>query len=263
MGTYLKFVSKSFQRSIAYKLEYYTGLANAFLYILIFTSVWKTVADESPGSLGTWTGDRLVEYAILSTLIKVSFGRNEYILTTKIKSGDIAYDLLKPFRLVGMYVADSIGVSLFQTLARALPLLLFSLIFFGIVPNISILSFLKFLPIYLFAFGIFIAFGFLISSLAFFLTEVFSFMVLYSALVTLLSGSVIPVNLLPEFAQNFISWTPFPYLYYFPTAVLIGNPIQFSYPELIARYIIEFSSIAILSYSVYRVGVRKMEFAGG
>ena len=65
--TYLKFISKAFQRSIAYKLEYYTGLMNAFLYIFIFTSVWQTVAKESPGALGTWSGETLVSYAILST----------------------------------------------------------------------------------------------------------------------------------------------------------------------------------------------------
>ena len=91
--THIKFISKAFQRSIAYKLEYYTGLANAFLYIFIFTSVWRTVALESPGALGAWTGDALVNYAILSTLIKVSYGRNEYLLINKIKNGDIAYDI--------------------------------------------------------------------------------------------------------------------------------------------------------------------------
>ena len=131
--TYLKFISKAFQRSIAYKLEYYTGLMNAFLYIFIFTSVWQTVAKESPGALGTWSGETLVSYAILSTLIKVSFGRNESLLTNKIKTGDIVYDILKPYNFVMMYFADSFGVSLFQLFARAIPLLIFSLLFFGIV----------------------------------------------------------------------------------------------------------------------------------
>jgi ABC-2 type transport system permease protein len=263
MVTYLKFISKSFQRSIAYKLEYYTGLANAFLYIFIFTSVWKTVSHESPGALGDWTGDQLVEYAILSTLIKVSFGRNEYGLTSKIKSGDIAYDLLKPYNMVLMYISDSLGVSLFQLMARAIPLLIFSFLFFGIVPNITFLQIIKFIPVYLLSFGIFLSFGFLISSLAFFFTEVFSFMILYSAMVTLMSGSVIPINLFPEFAIEFISWTPFPYLYYYPTAVVINSPIPFSYIELILRYILELIGIGSFALFVYKKGVRKVEFAGG
>lgn len=261
--TYLKFISKAFQRSIAYKLEYYTGLMNAFLYIFIFTSVWQTVAKESPGALGTWKGETLVSYAIISTLIKVSFGRNESLLTNKIKSGDIVYDILKPYNFVMMYFADSFGVSLFQLFARAIPLLVFSLLFFGITPSVTTISLLKFFPVYCMSFILFILFGFMISSLAFFFTEVFSFMILYSALVTLMSGSVIPLNLFPEFLVEIISWSPFPYLYYYPTTVLIGTPIAMSYKELLLRYAVELIIVAIITFTVYFLGKRKLEFAGG
>jgi ABC-2 type transport system permease protein len=261
--TYLKFISNAFQRSIAYKLEYYTGLANAFLYIFIFTSVWKSVARDSPSALGSWTGDTLVQYAILSTLIKVSYGRNESLLTTKIKSGDIAYDILKPYNIILMYVSDSLGVSLFQMLARAVPLLIFSFLTLGSVPSLSISQILQFLPVYALSFMIFLSIGFGLSSLAFFFTEVFSFMILYSALVTLLSGSVIPISLFPEYLIPIISWTPFPYLYYYPTAVLIGVKIDISYTDLILRYCMQLGIVAFLSYILYSSGIKKMEFAGG
>lgn len=263
METYLKLISKSFQRSIAYKLEYYTSLANAFLYIFIFTSVWKTVARENPSSLGTWTEDSLIQYAILSTLIKVSYGRNESLLTTKIKSGDIAYDLLKPYHLTLMYISDSMGVSLFQLFARAFPIMVFSLLFFGILPSIELLSFFKFLILYVLSYFIYLCFGFALSCLAFFVTEVFSFMILYSAMVTLLSGSVIPINIFPVWIQEIVSWTPFPYLYFYPTAVLLNSPIGMSFGELLGMYCLQCSVLGLLSYTVYFFGIKKIEFAGG
>ncbi|MCE9500830.1 MAG: ABC-2 family transporter protein [Leptospira sp.] len=261
--TYLKFISNAFQRSLAYKLEYYTGLFNAFLYIFIFTSVWKNVARESPGFLGPWNESGLIQYAILSTLIKVSFGRNENLVTTKIKSGDIVYDFLKPYNFFAMYFADSIGVSLFQFFARAVPLLLFSIFFFGITPEVDLITVAKFIPVYFFSFLIFILFGFAISSLAFYFTEVFSFMILYSALVTLLSGSVIPVNLFPKGWISLISYTPFPYLYYYPTTVLINMPLEFSYSELLVRYAIQTVIASLFAATVYNFGKRKLELAGG
>ncbi len=261
--TYLKFISNAFQRSLAYKLEYYTGLFNAFLYIFIFTSVWKTVAKESPNFLGSWKEGKLVEYAILSTLIKVSFGRNDNLVSNKIKSGDIVYDFLKPYNFMLMYFSDSVGVSLFQFFARALPLLVFSIFFFGIVPELDWLSFLKFVPIYLFSFILFTLFGFLISALSFFFTETFSFWILYSALVTLLSGSVIPVNLFPDGWIQFVSMTPFPYLYYFPTAVLIKTPIHLNYVELLLNYLIQIAFLFFVVVAIYRMGKKKVEFAGG
>lgn len=263
METYLKLISKSFQRSITYKLEYFTNLLNAFLYIFVFTSVWKTVAKEHPNSLGVWREETLVQYAILSTIIKVSFGRNESLLTHKIKSGDIVYDLLKPYHLFFYYVADSIGVSLFQIFARAIPLLILSFLLLGELPSIEFLSFLKFLVVYILGFGIFLCFGFLISVLAFFFTEVFSFLILYSALVALFSGSVIPVNILPDFFQKFASYTPFPYMFFYPTAVLLGTKLEFSYLELVFNSTIQLFLIFSLSYFVYTLGVRKVEYAGG
>lgn len=263
LETQLQFISKAFQRSIAYKLEYYTGLANAFLYIFIFSSVWRTVALESPGSLGIWTPDSLVNYAILSTLIKVSYGRNEYLLINKIKSGDIAYDLLKPYSIPMMYVSDSLGVSFFQLFARAIPLFIFSVFFFGVNPHVDIYTLLKFFPSYIFSFALFLLFGFLISSLAFYFTEVFSFAILYGALVTLLSGSVIPISFFPENFINFINWTPFPLLYYYPTAILLGTPLSLSYEEIILRYLVQLCILGSLTYLSYSSGIKKMEFAGG
>ena len=260
---YFKFISSAFQRSAAYRLEYYMGLFNAFLYIFIFTSVWKAVASENPDAIPGWGEKKLIQYAILSTLIKVSFGRNESLVSTKVKNGDIVYDFLKPYSFPLMYLSDCIGVSMFQLFARALPLLFFSLFYFDAAPDLSLYTFMQFLPVYFMAFLIYILIGFTISSLSFFFTEIFTFFVLNSALVTLLSGSVIPVSLYPDFLQWFIAATPFPYLFYFPAALLIQTPLQIGYAELLVRYLLHIAVMGLIAYTVFSRGKRKIEFAGG
>ncbi|MCB1157318.1 MAG: ABC-2 family transporter protein [Leptospiraceae bacterium] len=263
MKTYIKFISKSFQRSLAYRLEYYVGLANAFLYIFIFTSVWKTVAKESPEQLGSWESESLVRYAILSTLLKVSFGKNDNLLSNKIKSGDIVYDFLKPYNIVFMYFADSIGVSLFQALARALPLFVFSIFFFNISLNLNFSTFLQFIPIYLFAFSTFLLIGFAISSLSFYFTEIFSFQILYYAMITLFSGAIIPLNLFPASIHKLVDYTPFPYLYYYPGLWLVRAGQGLNYYSLISKYLYILFFLSIISYFLYTYGKKKMEIAGG
>lgn len=79
-------------------------------------------------------------------------------------------------------------------------------------------------------------------------------MILYSALVTLMSGSVIPLNLFPDFLVKIISWSPFPYLYYYPTTVLIGTPIQMTYEELLLRYFLELTIVGSITFSIYFSG---------
>jgi ABC-type uncharacterized transport system permease subunit len=154
-------------------------------------------------------------------------------------------------------------VSVFQLFARAIPLLLFSIFFFGITPDVNMYKILQFLPAYLISFLLFLSFGFLISSLAFYFTEVFSFYILNSALITLLSGAVIPITMFPESFIGIISWTPYPYLYYYPTAILLDMPMSFSYNELLIRYFIQLFCVSSLAFMIYNSGIKKMEFAGG
>jgi ABC-2 type transport system permease protein len=40
-----------------------------------------------------------------------------------------------------------------------------------------------------------------------------------------LSGMVAPLDVFPESIRNILFWTPFPYLIYFPSSVLIGVPV--------------------------------------
>ena len=71
---YLKWIIKSFQRNLAYRLEYYMSLLNAFLYIVIFTSVWTAIFTGGKNKDGL-TQEIMVQYAIYATLIKVSVSR--------------------------------------------------------------------------------------------------------------------------------------------------------------------------------------------
>lgn len=41
-----------------------------------------------------------------------------------------------------------------------------------------------------------------------------------------LSGVIAPIDVFPQIVQNFVLWTPFPYLVYFPCAILMGLPVN-------------------------------------
>ncbi|NBU99452.1 MAG: hypothetical protein EBS19_14800, partial [Spirochaetia bacterium] len=76
-------------------------------------------------------------------------------------------------------------------------------------------------------------------------------------------GAVIPISMFPETYLKMISWTPFPYLYYYPTSILIGVPLNMQYEELILRYLLQITIVSSIAYYLYSSGIRKMEFAGG
>ncbi|MBI3394639.1 MAG: ABC-2 family transporter protein [Spirochaetia bacterium] len=261
MAAYFKFISMAFQRSLAYRVEYFTAVLNAFLYIFIFTSVWRALIPES--GIAGLTRREMIAYAVFSTLIKVSFGRNDSLISARIRSGEIAVDLLKPFSLPMMYLCDTIGSSLFQLLARAFPLLLFCVLFFDIdFPTGQ--AVLRFLPIYFMSFALFFLNSFLISTTAFFFVDIFPFWIFYYALITLASGAIIPLDFFPPALAKLLLWTPFPYLFYFPSMVLMGRPLAFgSIYELMGAYVVIILVTLLISRGLYTLGLRKVTLAGG
>lgn len=259
---YLKFISMSFQKLMAYRVEYFTALLNAFLYIFIFVSVWRALIPEG-GTVGGLTAESMTAYAVLSTLIKASFGRNDSLLSQKVKTGEIATDLMKPFYFPLMYLSDTIGSTLFQLFSRVIPLLLFCIFLFNIKLPVDGLVFLQFIPVYLLSFLLFFLLSFFISSLSFYFVEIFPFYIFYYALITLASGAVIPLDFFPEAIANILEWTPFPYLFYYPTILLLQKPGLPEYSDLILRYGILTSGMLLPCTLLYRMGLRKLTIAGG
>jgi len=260
---YFKFISMAFQRSLAYRAEYFTGLLNAFLYIFIFTSIWKALLPED-GTVKGLTRNDMVAYAVLSTLIKVSFGRSEYFLGNRVKSGEIAVDLMKPFNLPLMLFCDTVGTSLFHCFARALPMLVFCKLFFQIDFQVDLLILAQFLPVFILSFMLFFFMSFLISTMAFFFVEVFPFWIFYFSLITLASGAIIPLDFFPDVLKNILFFSPFPYLFYFPSMILLQKVNNiFTYSELIFSYCLILVSVISISLITYTAGLKRLSIAGG
>ena len=262
MMKYLKFISMSFQKSIAYRVEYFTSVLNAFLYIFIFTSVWSALIPDGENMNGL-TKEEMIAYAVLSTLIKASMGKNESLISTRVKSGEIAVDLMKPFSIPLMYFADTIGATLFQVFSRSIPLLIFCYFIFDIHIPVSQEMILKFIPVYMSAFVVFFLMLFLISSFSFFIVDTFPLLVFYWGLITLTSGAIIPLDFLPEGFSKILLYTPFPYLFYFPTMILLDRSFMMPYDQLLIHYLILIILVALFANSVFRMGLRKLSVVGG
>jgi ABC-2 type transport system permease protein len=263
MKIYLKYISLSFQKAITYRIEYFTSVLNALLYIFIFISIWKAIIPEEGIDNGI-TPEIMTSYAVLSTLIKSTFARSQGFISGKVRTGEIAVDLMKPYSIPLLYLSDIIGQSLFQLLARAIPLLVFCIFFFNIKIEVEWNQFLKFISLYFLSFIIYYLICLFISSLSFYFVEIFPFWILYFALITFMSGAIIPLDFFPEFLKHIILFTPFPYLFYFPTMILLRpNQLLINYNELLLNYFINIIILMILSGIVYRMGIRKLTIAGG
>jgi ABC-2 type transport system permease protein len=263
MKIYLKYISLSFQKEITYRIEYFTSVLNALLYIFIFISIWNALIPKEGLENGI-TPELMTTYAVLSTLIKATFARSQAFISSKVRTGEIAVDLMKPYSLPLLYFSDIVGKSLFQIFARGIPLLIFCKMLFDIEIPIEFNSFLQFLFLYLLSFIIYYLISLFLSSLSFYFVEIFPFWIMYFAMITLMSGAVIPIDFFPAYFKKIVLMTPFPYLFYFPTMILLKSQNLFlSYNVLILYYFIHIIILLIITTFVYKWGIRKLTIAGG
>jgi len=258
MVVFFKWALKSFQRNLAYRLEYFVSLFNALLYIFIFTSIWQSLMPAGETKFGM-SRQLMVNYAVFVTLIKSTLVKSRDMIGARVRTGEISLDLIKPISLPVMTLADAVGTVWFQLFSRFLPLLAISAVMFDITlpPGIDIYFFTS----YVLAFLLFHALWFIFGVASFFITENFPLWLLNTSCVSLLSGSIIPLEILPEVVHKIALWTPYPYIFYLPTMKLLRD----TYPidHAILRQIFFLLICYAIGFTLFHFGKRKLQVQGG
>ncbi len=217
-----KFAAVSFQKEITYRFDYFMAVLNGFLYIFIFTALWRALYAQG-ASVGNFTAASLTGYAVVAMVIRISFSMDDTTIAQKVRDGSIATDLIRPVSFFMMNLAQCIGFSAFHTAARGVPILIFSIFLFKLnIPFTAqgmAFGALSLVMGYLILFML----NYLFGLIAFWVIEVFPFQLMKYGLLNLLGGSVIPVDLFPPFMKPFLTLLPFQHIFYTPAAILVGH----------------------------------------
>ncbi len=258
MEVFFKWTIKSFQRNATYRLEYFVSILNALLYIVIFTSVWQAIFEAGVERRGL-TRDFMVNYAVFVTLIKVTIVKSRDFIGQRVRTGEISVDLTKPVSLPAMTLADAVGSWLFQIFSRAIPLVLLSVILFDIKTPAGLDP--QFAASYVLSFFVFHSLLFVFGVASFFITENFPLWLFNSACVSLLSGSILPLEILPEMIRKIAVMTPYPYLFYMPGVYLVRG--EFPVENLLLRQLVVIAATYSIGAFLYFLGRRKLQVQGG
>lgn len=261
--TFGKFAAVSFQQQIAYRFDYFMAVINGFLYIFIFTSLWRAVYGAHGEGHGGYTLAGITAYAVVAMAIRISFSMDDTVIYNKVRDGSIAMDLLRPVPFFGMHLAECAGYSAFHLVARGLPILLVSWLMFGgglrgDVPSL-LLGGASLLMGYLIIFML----NFIWGLLAFWFIEIFPFQLLKYALINLFGGSVIPMEFFPEVMRPFISLMPFQHVFYTPAVILTGHAAGQKAAALLAEQAIWTLLMAGACIVAWRRGRDRLVIQGG
>lgn len=255
-----------FRMSVASSLAYITEIAFRAVVLValmvIFVQLWQTAYSAQPGShLGAFTLRDIIWYLALVETLATSVPPLNRRVDGEVRSGDLAYLLGRPCSYVFYQYAYYLGERVVRLAMAALVASALALAFVG-PPPVSFWGVLAG-PLVIFL-SISIDFGalFAIGLLAFWTEETESFALIYSRLVLVFGGVLVPLELFPEPLGSIARILPFSALLYGPARTIIKfNPGQFV--GLLAQQGLTLAVLALLVAGVYRLAVRRVNINGG
>jgi len=261
---FFKFASISFQRQVTYRFDCFVGIVNGFLYVFIFTSLWKALYSQFDTTVHNgFTLTAITTYAVLVMAVRISFTMDDSIIYRKVMDGSIAMELIRPTSFFFMNLAENVGHSLFHIMARTFPIVIISLLLFDISIPLEPVRLLAFIFSFFAGYILISMLNFAAGLLAFWFVEIFPFMLFKYALFTFFSGGIVPIDFFPEFLKPLVNFLPFQYMLYFPTVILTGRVPMAEVPSIIISQLMWILIMGVICSLMWNAGKKKLVIQGG
>lgn len=200
-----------------------------FLVLLLytFTQLWRSAAESGGGSVGGWSPAHLVLYLLVTELVTLAPGHLHAGIGARVRSGDLATDLLKPVHWVSWEIARAAGSAGVRVVLLALfgvPALLLLVGLPRIDPRGLFVGLLVLAPL---ALLLECCVRVLIGLLAFWFEEAAPFYWIWQKLCFTLGGLMLPLDLYPDWLRAVADCLPFASILFAPAkAVVAFDPAQ-------------------------------------
>lgn len=267
MGKYIEIVKLQLQDGMVHRFNFFTASFFLALPIVSHLCVWLAMyrAGITEEAMKGYTLPMIITYTLLGHFVdKFS---NEVLVqlkvATDIKDGLLSKYLIKPLDSIlsefAIYCANNIVN--FITIVWIYIVLIFcyrkTFVFDmnGIKILLSIIYFLN---------AVFLGFllNHIIGTFTFWLKEASALYIFTQSTFLFLSGGYIPLDLLPEVVYQFLMFTPFPYLLYFPVSIYVKNYVA---SEMLIYMMIGFGwsiILFLLDRMLFKKGLEKYTASG-
>jgi ABC-2 type transport system permease protein len=221
------FYSTQMRTAVVAQLQYRTA---QYFYMLgmvaepvIYLVVWSTIAREHGGAVNGITAGQFAAYYIVWTLVRnmnIVFGAPFW--EWRIREGRLAGDLLRPLNILHYDLAFFAGWK-FVSIALWIPIAIGLSAVFHPDLHPSALQIVVFLIAIWGAYFVRTMFQATLGMLNFWTTRGAAIFDLYMAIEMLLSGRLVPLQLMPGWVQTVANYLPFKWTFGFPIDTLVSN----------------------------------------
>ena len=234
-----------------------------FIIMFIFLNLWQAIYDDPSDLIAGYNMSQTIWYVAITEILWSIVSGRKYTkkIVNDVKTGNITYNLNKPYSYVGYSIFSHLGSCFVRFIVYSILGLLLVFIFTGEFPSLDIVQALLVL--------LSIVLATLINTLILTFIGLFSFLVedsnpfywVYSKLILVL-GVMFPIEFFPPAVQTVLNYSPIYVVSYGPARLFVN----FNYSDFISILIAQAIYLVVsylLCVLMYAKGVKKLNVNGG
>lgn len=240
----------------------WSGIIGTSLQVVLVMLVWTAVYGARTEVSGVAQRDAIT-YAVLGAVIATVFQPFVYdTLYGRLRTGAIAFDVMRPLSAVPMTLAQQVGAAAAQLPAAAIALTL-GLLLGALDPPATAISGLAFAVSIVLGFAIAQVLNFMIGLVGFWTLEVSGAFHIYRMFVQFSSGALIPLWFMPSWLSGGLSVLPFSSQVFVPLTIYVDPAPGAHTLAAIALQMVWVLVLAVLAALIWRRAIRRLVIFGG
>lgn len=263
VSAYAGVISVSLKSALAYTMRVWLPFAIQFITIVVFIYFWRAVYAGNGASRWGLSLQQTLNYIILAQVL-IPLWEAGYIgfFGYLLREGQMAVELLRPIDFQFQIYLRQLAFWIYFLIQQS-PTLLVAWLFFGLQLPSNPWVWVAFVISLLLGQTVVFFFEWCLACLAFYTTEVHGLYQTRTALARFLSGSLVPLALMPAWLQTLTGVFPFAQAVSVPISLLIGITPLADAPRVWLIQWLWIVGLGILSRLIFNVAIRKVTVQGG
>lgn len=265
---YFPFASNEIKRQLSYKGAFYLFILISLFGSFISYYLWMAIYGSASGNtLGGLSKNEMVVYVFMvyvtSSIVTVSI--SDWVSDDIVK-GTVAMNLIKPIDYRMSLVSRAMGNSIYRFIVPGVFIWIGLEIYKVKVLNMhftSLSNILLYILSCLLSFLIYILFDFCFGMIAFFTTYIFGMLLAKSALLSFLTGQLIPLSFFPVVVQRVFDYLPFSSMVYTPVMIYLGKYSGSELLFVLLRQAVWVVALYLLGSLIWRKVTKRLVVLGG
>ena len=263
MKKYLFIFKSELMSNMQYIFNVLIGFITYFIVIFIFSNLWSYIYSDSSNLINGYSMQQMIWYVIVTEILwYMTSGRKLCKkISNDVKSGNIAYNINKPYNYVGYSLANHLGSSTLRGILYTVAGMIMGLLLLGPIKDFNFITVPFIILSIVLATIINVLLVICIGLSAFWLEDSGPIYWIYSKLI-LVFGTMFPIEYFPKIVQTILNYSPVYVTTYGPAKLFVDFNYNSLILILIAQVIYLVFSV-LLANLIYRKGVLKLNVNGG